>query len=143
MGYQARDRDGSASLLMTAPATSPIPSTWKRWPPREGDLPARARAVYLVHKLALQLLALIVLFLWSAHHEQTGGAQIAKFLFLNGLGVLARHYDIAYPGLEEGVHLGYLMRGIHDLALGVLGQWDALAGGLFCTYWSLTVIRVL
>ena len=96
---------------------------------------------YKAHEFALNFFAMLLILCLAVRAEGNSQALIVKFCLLNALVVAARHFELFYPSAEDGIHLGYLMRGVHDLALAMLGKWDALPSGLFFTYWSLNTIH--
>lgn len=62
-----------------------------------------------------------------------------KFLFINGLAVLVKEKSICRIGVNDGVSIGYLTRGLHDLALSLLGDLSSLPSGIFWTLWAMNI----
>ena len=96
--------------------------------------------IYKTHEFALDFLAMMVTLTYVCT-PLSPGKELIKFAGLNALVVFTRHKRICYEGVETGLHLGYLARGVHDLAMWLLGQWIFLPSGAVFTLWSLANLR--
>lgn len=96
--------------------------------------------IYKTHEFALDFLVMMVTLTYVCT-PLSPGKELIKFAGLNALVVLSRHKRICYEGVETGLHLGYLARGVHDLAMWLLGQWIYLPSGAVFTLWSLANMR--
>lgn len=110
-----------------------------------GDLSVKREGYWLktykTHKFALNFLALLVSVAIAASVEANFSMLLFKYCVLNGITVFSRYYEVFYPSIKDGVHLGYLIRGVHNLALAALGQWTSLISGLAFTLLSLNIIH--
>lgn len=100
----------------------------------------KLQETYKTHEFALDFLVMMVT-MSIVCTPLSPGRELIKFAALNALVVMAHHKQICFEAVETGLHLGYLARGVHDLALWLLGRWIYLPSGVVFTTWSLANLR--
>lgn len=107
----------------------------------DSDIWKKLQEVQTTHRLALNVLVMIA----TLCIILSEGKEWVKLLVLNALASLANEKDFCHIGLQQGLQLGYLVRGIHNLALAAMGDLSAatLLTGIFWTTWSINISRYL
>lgn len=96
----------------------------------------RLSEVRKVHEIAITafvMLAILAVIFTPVEKEWL------KFLLINGVVILAKEVGFCHIGVADGISIGYLVRGLHNLAIAVLGDLSALPSGLFWTLWAINI----